>query len=306
MTFARPSTSSAGLFSSLSLAALLGCLVPHSASASLVAYDGFEYDIGGGAGLGGKGAAGSGWAGAWTSADGTIVADDMSYSNGSISIDGGGQSVSITSPSSSTYLTRGFDTLGTSSGEDIYFSFLFKLASGGAGSDYLNFWISDDAVRDNSAGIGDLTTSTGTNGVRFGARIFGDETGSSDGEFDSNPSYVAGTTYLLVGRISRDGADGAAADVFDRVELWVDPTSTTLGEAAITVDFSTEIDSSIGMSFIGLRTVNIGSGDDYRFDEFRVGTSAAGVLGVIPEPSSAASLLGGLSLLAVLGRRCRR
>lgn len=276
-------------------------MAPSSASATLVAYDGFEYDIGGGAGLGGKGAAGSGWAGAWTSSSGSIVADDMSYSNGSISIDGGGQSVSITG-SSSTYFTRGFDTLGTSPGEDIYFSFLFKLAANGAGSDYLNFWISDDAVRDNSAGIGDLTT----NGARFGARIFGDATGSSDGEFSSNPVYVAGTTYLLVGRISRDGVDGAAADVFDRVELWVDPTSTTLGDAAITVDFSTEIDESIGMSFIGLRTVNVGSGDDYRFDEFRVGTSAAGVLGVIPEPSSAASLLGGIALLAVLGRRCRR
>lgn len=287
----------------LTVASVIGlclCGVP-SASASLVAYDGFEYDIGESAALGGKGAAGSGWEGGWTSGSGTIVADDMSYSGGTIAVNGGSQAVSITG-SSSAYFTRQFETLGTSPGEDIYFSFLFKLAANGAGGDYLNFWISDDAVRDNSAGIGDLTTS----GARFGGRIFGDATGSSDGEFSSGPTYLAGITYLLVGRISRDGADGAAAGVFDRVELWVDPTSTTLGDAAITIDFSTLVDESIGMSFIGLRTVGVGSGDDYRFDEFRVGTSAEGVLTVIPEPSSAAALLGGLAMLIFMGRRARR
>lgn len=103
--------------------ALLGgaLFAPASASAALVAHEGFEYDISGGAALAGKGTAGDGWAGAWIGA-GTIVADSMNYSAGDISVAGGSQAVKINGTSQS-YFYREFTAI--TGVTEVYFSFLF-------------------------------------------------------------------------------------------------------------------------------------------------------------------------------------
>src|SRR5690606_32458108 len=147
---------------------------------------------------------------------------------------------------------------------------------------------SHDADRANSAGIGDVTASN-----RFGVRIFGDDTGVNNSVQGSSTYAFDGSVNLLVGRISTAGSSGADATIFDQIDLWVNPGSTTLGAADLTSDISTELSNSVGLSFFGLQTSSVGSGDDYRIDELRIGTSAAGVLSTIPEPSTAALLLGG-------------
>ncbi len=276
------------------VAGLIGAALfaPLTASASMVAYDGFEYNISGGAGLAGKGSAGDGWDTTW-SGSGTIVEDNMTYSAGTIAVNGGSQSLRING-NAEVYFSRQFETIGTA-GEDIYFSFLFKEVTGGT-DDFLNFWISHDADRSNSAGIGVLTTSY----RRFGARIH--ENGTTSTGTQTGPNYVAGDTYLLVGRISRDGTAGATPTIFDRVDLWVNPESSTLGAADITINYSSLVEDSVGMSFFGLHTTNV-AGGDIRIDELRIGTSAAGVLSTIPEPSSYAVIFGGVALLCGLRRR---
>lgn len=279
------------LVSGLAGAALFA---PLTASAALVAYEGFEYNISGGAGLAGKGVAGDGWEAAWTGS-GTIVADNMSYVAGSLSVQGGTQAVRING-TNQAYFYRQFETI--SGVSEVYFSFLFKSVTGGT-DDYLNFWLSDDNDRANSAGIGDVAGSS-----RFGVRIFGDDT-STNTSSQSNIAYTegGGAVYLLVGRISTEGTTGATGDVFDKIELWVNPTSTNLGEAHWFSDRSTMLTTSVGFSFFGLQSSSIAASDDIRIDELRIGTSAAGVLSAIPEPSASAAVLGGVALLCGMRRR---
>jgi hypothetical protein len=290
---------SCSFISSISLAALAasvsGCvLFPYSVSAALVAHDGFQYDTSGGSALSGKGGAGDGWSGAWTGS-GTIVADDMAYTGGALSVQGGNQSLKINGTSQG-YFARQFQPITGVS--EVYFSFLFK-SEVGAGADYLNFWLSEDNDRANSAGIGDVTASN-----RFGVRVFGDDTVINN-SVQSTASYTfgAGDVYLLVGRISTDGVSGAAADVFDQIELWVNPTSTSLGGALLTSDVSTLLTTSVGFSFFSLQTSSVGGTDDYRIDEFRVGTDATSVLTSVPEPSTYAMILGGIVLFCGVRRR---
>ncbi len=277
---------------------IAGLALCQAASAALVVYEDFEYDISGGAGLSGKGSAADGWGGAW-SGSGTIVAEEtaMFYTAGDIAINGGGQSVKING-TSQAYFTRQFDAI--TGVTEVYFSFLIK-SEAGAGADYLNFWLSHDADRANSAGIGDVTASN-----RFGVRIFGDDTGVNNSVQGSTTYAFDGSVNLLVGRISTAGSSGTDDDIFDQIDLWVNPSSTTLGAADLTSDISLELSTSVGLSYFGLQTSNVGSGDDYRIDELRIGTSAAGVLSTIPEPSTSALLFGGLTLLAAFGRRTRQ
>ncbi len=277
---------------------IAGLALCQAATAALVVYEDFEYDISGDAGLSGKGSAGDGWGGAW-SGSGTIVAEEtaMSYTAGDISINGGGQSVKING-TSQAYFTRQFSAI--TGINEVYFSFLIK-SEAGAGADYLNFWLSHDADRANSAGIGDVTASN-----RFGVRIFGDDTGVNNSVQGSSTYAFDGSVNLLVGRISTAGGSGADGTIFDQIDLWVNPGSTTLGTADLTSDISLELSTSLGLSYFGLQTSDVGAADDYRIDELRIGTSAAGVLSTIPEPSTAALLLGGLTLLAAFGRRARQ
>lgn len=271
--------------------------VPMSASAALVAYEGFEYDISGSAALAGKGGAGDGWGGAW-SGSGTIVADTMSYSAGDIFIHGGAQALKINGTNSS-YFSRQFTAI--TGVTEVYFSFLFK-SQAGASNDYVNFFLSENSDRANSAGIGDVA---GTN--RFGVRIFGNDTDINDSS-QSGISYTpgGGEVFLLVGRISTDGTSGEA-NVFDKIDLWVNPGSTTLGEADWTSDRSTMLNTSVGFSYFGLQSSNVSSSDDIRIDAFRVGTDALSVLSPIPEPSTYAAILGCIVLAGgSLIRRGRR
>jgi hypothetical protein len=144
----------------------LGLLsMPVTAQAALLAYDGFNYSAGNVNGDNG----GMGWNGSWTASASPVYATvvtgtSLSYSGGSISVSGSGTALSITGGGDGV-LNRGF--VGTASGGEIYFSFLFQ-AVAGSGDEFSHFYLSDNADRLNSGGIGDFYTTTGD--THFGAR----------------------------------------------------------------------------------------------------------------------------------------
>jgi hypothetical protein len=256
--------------------------------AALLAYDGFNYSAGNVNGDNG----GTGWSGAWVSSTSPVYATvvtgtTLSYAGGSISVGGSGTALNITGGSDGA-LNRSF--VGTASGSEIYFSFLFQ-AVAGSGDEFFHFYLGDSADRFNSGGIGDFYTAAGD--THFGARV---NNGTTDTTTASSVSYTLGATYLLVGRLSTDGATGAAGEI-DQVQLWVNPTSLTPGTASATVN------ASIGLTLAALdvfstRTVNFAGTDQILIDELKIGTDFASVVTPVPEPSAAAlATVGGMVVL---------
>jgi hypothetical protein len=280
-------------------AALLGAGLftgTRPAQAALLAYEGFDYAAGNVNGANG----GTGWNGAWTASpspvyESVVTGTPLSYSGGSLSLSGSGTALSITGGTDGI-LNRGF--VGTGSGTEIYFAFLFQSVSG-SGNEFIHFYLSDDSDRFNSGGIGDFFTTASD--AHFGVRT---NDGSTDSTAASSLSYTPGTTYLLVGRLSTDGSAGATADIIDQVDLWVNPTSLTPGLASVTVNASTGL--SIGQfDTFSSRMVNFSDPDQILIDELRIGTDFASVV-TVPEPSTGLLLaLGGLGLLALRRRASR-
>lgn len=259
--------------------------------AALLAYDGFGYSAGNVNGQNG----GTGWSTAWASSTSPAFANvvtgtPLSYTGGTISVTGSGSALSITGGGDGA-LNRPF--VGANTGNEVYFSFLFQ-AVAGSGNEFFHFYLSDDADRNNSGGIGDFYTAA--NDASFGGRI---NNGTTDTTSVSNVSlaYGTGTTYFLVGRISTDGSSGGTADIMDRVELWINPTSVSLGTPDAVVNASTGL-TIADLDFFSSRTVNFADSDQILIDELRIGTFTS-VLPV-PEPSAGLLLLlGGWSLFAL-------
>lgn len=254
--------------------------------AALLAYDDFAYSAGNVNGDNG----GTGWSSAWVSSASSVYASvvtgtALAYTGGSISVSGSGTALSIIGGGDGA-LNRSF--VGTGAGSEVFFSFLFQSVVG-SGDEFFHFYLSNDADRFNSGGIGDF--NSGAADSRFGARI---NDGTTDTTVSSSISYVTGSTYFLVGRLSTDGSGGAAGEI-DRVELWVNPTSLSLGTASATAD------DAMGLTIADLdvfssRMVNFAGTDQVLIDELRIGTDIASV---VPEPSAGMLvLLGGLFLLA--------
>lgn len=265
--------------------------------AALLAYEGFDYTAGNVNGEDG----GTGWSSAWTSSAspvyGTVVTGTtLAYTGGSISVSGSGTALSITGGGAGA-LNRPF--VGTDTGNEIYFSLLFQSVSG-SGNEFFHFYLSNDPDLNNSGGVGDFYTAASNSD--FGVRV---NDGSADTTVPSSISYTAGTTYLLVGRLSTDGTGGVSADILDQVELWVNPTSLTPGTADATVNASMGV-ALEDLVYFSTRTVNFASPDQILIDELRIGTDFASVV-TVPEPSVGMMLiLGGTSLLALRRRAAGR
>jgi hypothetical protein len=246
--------------------------------AALIAYDGFETTTGP---LNTQ-SGGSSWSTNWTAVSGiNVVANPLTYSSGSVAVNGGSNVAEITGAIDST--SAASRSFAAQSGT-VYFSFLFRSNAGTVDvNDFVHFMMNNDAVNTNSGGIGKITTSS----TFFGARIGGGNGGDTT---DSAATFAAATTYFLVGKVSK-----VSSTNFNRVELFVNPSSDIEPGSPSVTDNGDSLNSS--MPFFSLRTVNMDADDRYQFDELRVGTTFADVV-PIPEPSTWMLLIVAGSLLS--------
>jgi hypothetical protein len=275
---------------------LFACLVVLSptARATLIAYDGFETYTSDA--VLNTNAGGSGWATAWSSVNSVKVvapSSPITYASGAVTINGGTRAAEVADPdgNNGVALDNAASRSFTAQTGTVYFSFLFRVENGAGADDFIQFSLNNDTSITNSGSIGDLSNVSGTNA--FAARIGGNSGGSS---VNSTTSATGGTTFFLVGKISKTSGGN-----YNLMELFVNPT--TLTESGVVATQSA--DSGIAaISYFTLRISNLETTDQYRFDELRIGTTWADVVPV-PEPSACAAVAGGLVLMAAALRRRR-
>jgi hypothetical protein len=255
--------------------------------ADLIAHEDFESYAAGD--LDANGSADNGWTDGWERTYGSnysVVEQGLFYSNGDITINGGNRSVLAIDDSST--INRSFEA---TSNDEIYFSFLFANPVAGFNSTLIGGHLSDNATPTTTyAAIGKMATP------EFSVRI---NAGGFDG-VASTTTIGTNETYFLVGRVSKDGTDGDMDDHYDRVELWINPSSLTPGGPQVTMNNSMGVGSNITHFIFRMNTS--AATMEYQMDEVRVGTSFGAV---IPEPGSALLVLFGMLLMAHRKRRFR-
>jgi hypothetical protein len=275
---------------------MLAGMISPALEAQVVAYDGFgEYsadaqvesgaDFTSGTGLDG----GIGWGGAYnvfdniktkvkienrTLSPGPIPVD---YENGEILILGGDRALRFFDNADGSYavqrpLATVFDAV---AGETLWFSFLFRTASGGQ-SPISNRELFQVGFDDNSnPASGNPRVSIGANnisstfpsGYHFFARS---TTAPATSVFHSSLPIAAITTYLLVCRIQPN------AGVYDKVSLYVNPSN--LEDPGLP---SAEVTLSSGLTTLShafIRTAFLDTGDAYVMDEWLIGRDYGSVV----------------------------
>lgn len=270
-------------FLSVLAATLLTLASFGSAHAVLLAYDGFAYTAGESI-IGQNG--GTGWTVAWAGNPSTTVIREISSTSITYNLNGftygGGNSLMIGGSNLTRVADRSVITTGVTTGQDIYFSYIFQAqgATGDLASGAFTGWYTRD-----STGINTTTGNAFLSGnlQKVSARTAGTTTSGT-----SILQY--GTTYLMVGRIS--GWDGTS---YKTTSVWLNPDLDDLGTPTATATSAT---GGIG-AFVGtvLRLNGLeASGSTFYFDDMRVGTTWDAV--VIPEPGVSTLLaLTGLGLL---------
>jgi len=274
----------------VSLAAALGlaAMFAHArdAAAAAIAYEGFAYGYGE---LDGQ-AGGSGFGSAWNANTGsTEVANPgtpLSYAGGSTLVSGGSQALRITGNADNLAFR---DLASSISSDEIFVSFLFRYDGVLENNDFGVLW------HDN--------VSTGSHTDRPNLGIKGNR-GDGSGMEDvvarlqlagSGQVYAvdlnANETYFILGRLYKSTSGSGAA--YDRFDIWVDPTAGASGTPDLTASGTGSIS---GFDTIGIRTANIDASDTFWIDELRYSTSFASA--IVPEPSTAVLLAGGLAVLA--------
>ena len=259
-------------------AALIHLALCSAASAALTVYDGFDY--GGTSGdLTGKNG-GTGFSGAYTDGGNSTIYATTGLTYGTLET-AGGASLTADGGAATTLNFRSFTAI--SSGET-WISFLAQRNGAASTSTFagLSFY--------NSTGIAAANAefSIANGGAGGTWRLF--DTGTST-TVSTSTTIASDTTYLLVARILW----GTGAGGTDAVSLFVNPT---LGGTPGAADASRDIDMT---NFDKVR-IAAASGINYTFDEIRIGDSFASVTPV-PEASTTAALLLGLSSLAFRRRR---
>ena len=261
------------------------------ASAGLIVADSFDgYTAG--ATLAGNNGGSNGtanWTSAWAvnASSVEVIGGGLSYSNGAVQVNGGSSAVAIKNAANNNGVaTRTFDSVSGT----VYFSLVMELSAGFEASDFVSFYLGQNVGETNAGQMGLLDTSN----TQLHARITPGAAGSRV-TVSTGSSGSAGSTYFLVGRLSTDGP--AVNSNYDRMELFLNPSTLSQPEASATVNLDMGLSS---LTRFGIRTVNLDTNDEYRFDELRIGTAWEDVVPV-PEPAALGVLaLGGL--LALGGR----
>ncbi len=268
--------------STLTALALMSCSLP--GHAALLLYDGFEnYTANAGINGTNQGSAsgGSSWS-AWSTASvgQTVQTAALSYSGGSVTVNGGSQAFLSDSNTTTFLTTRVFTITAPLDGESIYVSYLMRAVSGFSGAS--TFTQTGLINSQNWGAVTALNSGQTDLGVRAGSGTF---------ISSANDNLQNGTTYFIVQQYQISGANTI-------ISTWLNPTSTTLGSPT-----GSGTGTTIALNRLYLRGA-IGTGA-YSYDEFRIGTTIGDV--VVPEPST--SLLMALGLVALglvaLGNRRR-
>ncbi|WP_432799418.1 PEP-CTERM sorting domain-containing protein [Poriferisphaera sp. WC338] len=227
--------------------------------------------------LDGQGAAGSGWAGAWSQGGGatttaTIASLGLTHPN----VSSAGNKAVITPTGSSTFLTRSLSDTYGADGTTTYISFL---------GERLN-----DA--NTTTRFFGLKLAGSSNGLLIGQKSFGSKWGIVAGSTSVDSTVDTLDAALIVVRL--DAVAGA-----DTLTLWVNPdlslteASNTPAAQITTVDIGTFNSVRLDASETAI------PGADYEIDEISI--SNEGSPFVVPEPASLMLLGLAMPLLA-----CRR
>jgi hypothetical protein len=210
----------------------------------------------------------------------SIVSGTMSYSNGSLSLNGGNQYLNLAGNNTSTGTLA--STLASSipvSGGSFYMSFLHRFTGGFNGGDIGYASFQTNAVNGSST-----LMATGSNGNGSRTYLNGTNVSASSG-------FVSGQVNFFVVQYVTDGVNWTGANV------WVNPTSSTLGAASYTVSGATGTSTMVAVAPL---ISGLDSGDSVDFDRLQIGTSA---FDVIPEPSTWWLLAGAGTFVMVTHRR---
>lgn len=228
---------------------------------------------------------GSGWGGTYdvSNAIKSLVkiedrtASPVDYENGEIVIAGGNRALRFYDTANGSYavqrpLAAAFNA---AEGEILWFSFLFRTASGGASplanQDFFQVGFDDNA----SASSGSPRVSIGANtisttfpsGYYFFARS---STAVTSSAFQKALPIAAATTYLLVGCIQPNSG------TYDTVRLFVNPaTLDNPGPASAVITLPSGL-ATLSHAFI--RTAYLDNGDAYVLDEWRIGRDYGSVV----------------------------
>lgn len=270
---------------------IAGAIVVSGASAavysSIIAMETFDYDISHSAALGGLGSATGGWGGAWSSGGGLVV--DVSHNPLSAAgVTGTSQALLASRRNDNVLAQRALGET-VSSDQDIWISYLLRYESGTHGDERVHLFNTQRNWDHGSLGVqtqagdgGDFRTN-----VRYGNASRG------------GPSLSVGETVLIVARLTSDGSDWTALD------LWVNPNAempTGSGDVSQIMP-----GNSAWQSLPGIGLTARARNDEFLFDRIMISTSfeAIGVASApaaIPEPTGALMVLLG-SMVGLMRRR---
>ncbi|MEC5387597.1 PEP-CTERM sorting domain-containing protein [Uliginosibacterium sp. H3] len=245
------------------------------ASATLIASDEFNYNLGALSGANG----GYGWAGAWTASSGASIVDPA--------IDLSGNRALAVSANSDNLAWR---TLANSYSGDVYVSMLMQVGSGAVSSnDFVSLWfdIVTSGAHTTRPQIGIKADISGSND------IFARTTGSG-GAVAPDSNVVAGQTFLVVGKLSK-----VSSTNYNQFDLWFNPSAGDFSSPDASFSGNSGLSA---LSTLGLRSVNLDSGDTVLIDNLRLGTAWSDV-SPVPEPSSLALSALGMCVLMCYRRR---
>lgn len=268
---------------------LTGLAMP--AAGDVIAYDGFETYTAA-AGLNGNNG-GDGWGAGWAAvAASTVQNASLSYTNGSISVDGGAKAMQVQQTGSGgvTAASRALDAAET---DVLYFSFLLK-PLGLDTNDGASFRFSNDADKLNAASAEFSTNS----GKAYFARLLGDNTTQNTTGLTTAAAAVNTTDFIVV-KVYKSVS--GAGNNYDRGTVFVNPNNDA-AESGTTVTPLVRDIKIAGLLTFGIDAVDMAHSTSYfLFDELRVATTWNEV--VTPEPATVTLL--GLGLVPAILRRRR-
>lgn len=294
-TWTRPGQATRHFLPAMAAALMLGLSLPGSAHAALISYESFGVGPGPNEYTDGASIDGEGHGTGWTTNWGQLVTATTQYTTDTGSIapsilqsEDGMLVRSATSDSELISRTYG-TTVGGVGSSETWFSFAFRRQNN---QRFLN--ISPLANSFSSGGqYWGLVVDNGSSDLYGQVRYAGSTTTNSTDTF----SVALGTDYFVVGQLE---FNPVAADVMN---VWLMPSASFDGTLPMTptITLSQATDETYDKWNINSQNPQ-NAVESLIFDELRVGTTF-GDVAPIPEPSTAAMLLGALGVLALAKRR---